>query len=693
MATEAPPSKFSRYRSVRDAAKTGPSSSSVRKLPQSAELEASNRVIPLHRIDHALDVEASPSSEPQCVQAQQSSVDTSTDYQGSTKSKRQDIVVAEERCPINNLRQDHTKKASPVRQKHLRSQDLPAYEHLRREDSLTTGVEMPNDHTSTDRFGLFSRRKTTRSAETPTIPSHKENRFKIVTKDMISAPIGIQPGGRGVVPGIDAPVSAVNAGERRVIVKCNKSSILLPVTPSTTPVDIIRSAANVLSEEIDIETAVLLESFKQLGLERPLRRYEHLRDVLNSWDQDDQNAVLIVPSTTRGNDEDLNIKKVPAKAPRDISAHMYYSQKPGSWDKRWVTLREDGQVLMAKENGGAAKNICHIRDFDIYVPTLRQISKKLKPPKKLCLAIKSQHKTSMFLSTANFVHFFSTKDKEVASAWYKGVQEWRSWYLVNIMGNGKPSPQHPAESTQHSSPLRQRQESKNRPHQPNHNSLDSWPYLKNSFEPLLPTNVGHLPTLPPKRFPPQPSKANNGEAIDAQKKTSQSRAEPSATFPKKLVKDAEFGPFTRRADGDVSREAEDEAFVATGLPDRTYSRRQKAQRPREQAQAENHTSAPGTQVSERGAPPGGTLSLRPGSDEGKGVARAGTQRQKPKPLIDLTPQYQELPQHIKKGRGVVPRQMPAGGLVDIATSPEVAIAIPRATTWRRPGTSHGRENS
>ena len=39
----------------------------------------------------------------------------------------------------------------------------------------------------------------------------------------------------------------------------------------------------------------------------------------------------------------------------------------------------------------------------------------------------------------------------------------------------------------------------------------------------------------------------------------------------------------------------------------------------------------------------------------------------------------------------MPEQIPAGGLVDIATSPEVAIEIPRATTWRRPGTSGGRE--
>jgi hypothetical protein len=33
-------------------------------------------------------------------------------------------------------------------------------------------------------------------------------------KGMISPPTGIEPGGGGIVPGKDAPISAVNAGER-----------------------------------------------------------------------------------------------------------------------------------------------------------------------------------------------------------------------------------------------------------------------------------------------------------------------------------------------------------------------------------------------------------------------------------------------------------------------------------------------
>jgi len=54
----------------------------------------------------------------------------------------------------------------------------------------------------------------------------------------------------------------------------------------------------------------------------------------------------------------------------------------------------------------------------------------------------------------------------------------------------------------------------------------------------------------------------------------------------------------------------------------------------------------------------------------------------PKPLVDLSPQYEEPPQHIKKGRGHIPDQVGAGGLIEAATSPEDPIGAPPATDWR-----------
>ncbi|KEF57687.1 uncharacterized protein A1O9_05605 [Exophiala aquamarina CBS 119918] len=273
-------------------------------------------------------------------------------------------------------------------------------------------------------------------------------------------------------PNFDAPVSAVNSGERRVSVKCKDSSITLPINPSTTCKEILNSAALVMSEPIDARTAVLVECFSQLGLERPLRRYERIRDVMNSWDSDGQHYLLVMEASevaARG----LHFGDVPAKQPLGTAVQMYHSPRPGRWDKRWLKLWDNGQISVSKnESGMDCINICHLSDFDVYTPTGKQI-KKLKPPKKLSFALKSQQKASMFLNGANFVHFFCTKEKDVADQWYRGVHSWRSWYLVNMLGEGQQKETVPSMG----------QEGELRPG--TGNSKESTPYVLGSFKPLL----------------------------------------------------------------------------------------------------------------------------------------------------------------------------------------------------------------
>ena len=458
-----------------------------------------------------------------------------------------------------------------------------------------------------------------------------------------------------VLPQYDAPVSAVNAGERRVSVQCSNSSITLPVTPTTTPLDLINSASTVMSQSIDPRRSKLVESFTQLGLERPLRSYEHVRDVMNSWDNDSQNTFIIQPIVDEGQDEELYAKNAPHQQPGDTTVYMYHSQRPGTWDKRWMTLRSDGQVTIAKRQGQETSNICHLTDFDIYAPTPRQQTKKIKPPKKICFAIKSQQKSNMFLSGANFVHFFATNDKVVAKEWYRAVQGWRSWYLVNILGEGqKPTTNDPARPS-----TAQRRA-----------SVDSSPYRLGSFQPLL--NSGDLSF---NHSASTPQAAKSADAFHARKTSGRDRAPPPSAFLNKLSKDAESGAATTSqprlpsiAKGPRPDEIETATFAPTGLLGRTYSQRQKAQKEREAN--------------------GGRHNTMQSNDVPTGLTRKTSTksvRQMPKPLIDLTPQYQEPPQHARKGKGVTAE--PGQQLVEAATGLELqpgAIVTPSSRAWRRP---------
>ena len=452
-----------------------------------------------------------------------------------------------------------------------------------------------------------------------------------------------------LAPRFDAPVSAVNAGQRIVRVKYDGNDIFLPITPSTTPVDIIRAAARQLSAPVSENSTVLLESFKQVGLERPLRKYEHIRDVLNSWDNDAQNTLVIIPSPSGGKDDDLDARNVPKRQPGETTVYLYHSQRPGSWSKRWITLRSDGQVIVAKKRGGETSNICHLSDFDIYIPTPRYASKKIKPPKKVCFAVKSQQKSSMFMTTENFVHFFCTSDRSLGTAWYTAVQEWRSWYLVNVMGEGQQSAS---------------EDNANVPKQP---PLGNRPPALSSY------------AQPSKDGAPRPQEAPALETsgLPIRTRTVRSTAPVSA---RKLTKD----PLTKQATTHRSSPSiyqtpaaaspPIEPFEPEGLLGRTYTMKREAQQ-RSQAPPTNDPPPIPAVVPRNDSP------LQ--KEVANGLKRHSSQRHKPKPLVDLTPVYQEPPQHSRKGRGVIPAQVPAGGLVEVATSPENPIDAPPATTWRK----------
>ncbi|KAI1480245.1 hypothetical protein F4774DRAFT_418273 [Daldinia eschscholtzii] len=252
-------------------------------------------------------------------------------------------------------------------------------------------------------------------------------------------PTGIEVGGRGIVPQTDAPHSAINAGERNVAVRCKHHTFSVEVTPETTADDIIAHAAKMIgSRDISPSNCVVKETYGILGLERRLRRYEHIRDVMNSWDRDTQNQLTVSVSESEDQDWELDIDSVPNldEPPEGFQLYMYHSNRPGKWNKRWVSLLENGQIISAKKPNAKptdkdTTSLCRLSDYDIYTPTESQMRRHLKPPKRYCFAVRSQQKTTVFLNTENYVQYFCTEDPKIAAQFREKVQGWRSWYLVD----------------------------------------------------------------------------------------------------------------------------------------------------------------------------------------------------------------------------------------------------------------------
>ncbi|KAI6783028.1 uncharacterized protein J7T54_002190 [Emericellopsis cladophorae] len=268
------------------------------------------------------------------------------------------------------------------------------------------------------------------------------NPTPIGSRDQTTSPqsmYSIEQGGGGIVPQTDAPASAINGGERRVTVRYLTSTINLPVNTDTTPVDVAYSTANFVTHNLTPTACVIIECYEVLGFERRLRQYERIRDVMNSWDRDQQNTLLVttVDETARS-DADLKLATVPriSDPPTGFTFRLYHSARPGRWNKRWVTLMDSGQIYASKKPDAKPTDkdsaaLCHLSDFDIYTPRETQMRRHLRPPKKFCYAIKSQQKTHLFPNGENFVHFFSADDEQLAHRFYELIHGWRSWYLVN----------------------------------------------------------------------------------------------------------------------------------------------------------------------------------------------------------------------------------------------------------------------
>ncbi|KAI9933075.1 hypothetical protein ASPWEDRAFT_42830 [Aspergillus wentii DTO 134E9] len=518
----------------------------------------------------------------------------------------------------------------------------------------------------------------------PSRRSSKNESKRISLKDRIkmsrSSPKNEEPTQKPVEPPtgpsiirMDAPLSAVNAGERTVLVHYKRSSLNLPVTPATSVQDLLFLASSYLAGGIDPQTFIAIESFSQLDLERPLRRYEYIRDVMNSWMHDEENSLIIVPPASFDAMNQLDIQSISAESPVDVTFHIYYSQRPKKWDKRFVTLRADGQVTVSKKpNGQEQTNACHLTDFDIYSPTAAALSNNIKPPRKICYAVKSQQKSTMFVSTENYAHFFCTNDKVTADGFYRAVQTWRSWYLVTRLGAGKEDS--PVESDRVSS--------------------DSNTYQPVPIKPLVDLNASDFsnsePVSPISR---EQSKSSRAKELFARKKSTREHAPPPSAYPKSLS-------INTNVAGSGAPVNDETPFEPTSLLGRTYSMRRRAMQERDEEEkranepltpqglvrgisSRRQFSGPSSQPHSRS----NTMTSAQPPDMGGTVSRSQSIN-KHQPLVDLTPKYQEPPQHARKGRGVAVE--PGMPLIDAATGPDLApnsIAIPPSTTWRRPSVS------
>ena len=412
---------------------------------------------------------------------------------------------------------------------------------------------------------------------------------------------------------------------------------------------------------------------------------------MNSWDNDTQNELVLVNSATGGKDKALYANGVPAQKPSGYSNWLYYSQRVGKWDKRWITIREDGQVTLSKNNNSAdAINICHLSDFDIYSPMPKQISKKIRPPRKICFAIKSQQKLAFFASSEDFVQFFCTSDKDVATEFYTTTQRWRSWYLLHIMGEGQRNSR-PTTSSRRDDSGRPWPEASRRPNSSRANHLLRRNSMTQDGKGLdTRTMYNRMMSLrtkapPPVSFPgyvpQQPDASTSGKSGSGVSPVDSVDASLDSAFAPSGLLGYQYSVKQKNQREEEAKESKLQAQAARDQQLKLQQQQQQQQQCTQRLKNDNDKSVPRRSNSvnsitcraQTGAGSGGNSNFRRNQSVKQSVA---------KPLVDLTPPQHEPPQHQRKGHGFVPEQVGPGGLIDSATSPGDAIVIPPSTDWR-----------
>jgi hypothetical protein len=187
------------------------------------------------------------------------------------------------------------------------------------------------------------------------------------------------------------------------------------------------SDVNALPVDASVGDWSIFDVRTELGIERPLREYECLADVLSARNVINarRGALLLKRSDMAPY---LSAQAVPKSAPA-LAGWMYVldgGRKP-SWNKRWCELR-DGVLFGAKsERGRDEVQICDLKSFDAYTPVDGECAWASRAPKKNAFAL-CNVTNSPAVHDVN-VYYFCMSDPRAARHWVTAINRARTFIL------------------------------------------------------------------------------------------------------------------------------------------------------------------------------------------------------------------------------------------------------------------------
>ncbi|KAI5780908.1 hypothetical protein EDC01DRAFT_753209 [Geopyxis carbonaria] len=179
----------------------------------------------------------------------------------------------------------------------------------------------------------------------------------------------------------------------------------------------------------------LAEVWPSLGLERQVRYFEPVTDVISTWDIGSPSYVKVSKSLWGSSNQKLETFPKTVEPSGEILMY-YYVQADKKWSKRTVNL-DNNTIRIIKKDKPYDKDYfqsINMEYFDVYTFVGNIPDRKLRCPTRYCFAVKSQHRQSLFGKNSVFVHYFAVESEAVFAEWFGLVRDMKSRLIAQKKG-------------------------------------------------------------------------------------------------------------------------------------------------------------------------------------------------------------------------------------------------------------------
>ncbi|PVF95027.1 hypothetical protein CPB86DRAFT_808333 [Serendipita vermifera] len=218
-------------------------------------------------------------------------------------------------------------------------------------------------------------------------------------------------------------ISYGDSMQQRIFVESMQRFSVVEIGPRTNAREVIHDIiekGDLDPEEMQSGDWMLYEVANDFGMERPIREYEVVMEVYNSWNSDMRVNYFMLKRTPLA--KYLSADAIPKSSPT-YGGYVEWEHKRGKWTKRWLELREHSLWISKRQGAKDATVLCTFSNFDFY-----QVTRLHKSPKPFVFSVKSTQSMRLFERASDYHHVFCCDAME-GNQWSLNILLARSYVL------------------------------------------------------------------------------------------------------------------------------------------------------------------------------------------------------------------------------------------------------------------------